>query len=93
MVADLKERRRIGSCGRRCQKRQGDVGDANDQVQQEEATLEGQLWNLLSFISSVAQCQTLCSHDDGAEAEPLDLEVEALLHVVVLYDVEGSRHP
>jgi hypothetical protein len=87
MVADL-------SCDRRCQKkRQGPVGDANDQVQQEEVTREGQPRNPFSFISSVAQRRTLCSHDDGAEAEPLDLEAEALLHVIVLHDVEGSRRP
>ena len=30
-------------------------------------------------------------HDDGAEAETLDLEAEALLHVVVLHDVDLVR--
>ena len=28
------------------------------------------------------------SHDDRAEAKPLDLQAEALLHVVVLHDVD-----
>jgi hypothetical protein len=46
-----------------------------------------------TLVAPPRGAEPFAPHDDGAEAEPLDLEAEALLHVVVLDDVDLVGDP
>ncbi|RDX79893.1 hypothetical protein CR513_39626, partial [Mucuna pruriens] len=46
----------------------------------------------LAVVAAAHGAEAAAPHDDGAEAEPLHLQTQPLLHVVILHDVDLERN-